>query len=174
MAAVHGGAGTGCAAAPAAPLSAVLARSLAARGVRACAFDFDRTLLRIHSVGQRIEAAAVPQRDLAADFCDLAFVRELFPALAAAGIAAHILSFGKYPVIQAYMDGALGSGVFTRATISTPSVVGVPDGCSVTVGPPMQQVSSKVPQLRVLVAALGVPAGAVLFLDGAWPCGCAR
>lgn len=145
---------------------AAAAAALARAGVRLCAFDFDLTLTRIHTVGARIPAEAVPLREpLSADFFDLPFVAELLAALPAAGIAPHIVSFGRYAVIQAYMDRALGRGALGRASISTPSVVGVPDGCYVAVG--ADKVGSKVPQLQALAAATGVPAAATLFLDGA-------
>ena len=45
-----------------------------------------------------------------------------------------ITSFGKYEVIQAYVDRVLGEGAMTRADISTPSRVGVKDGCAVEGG----------------------------------------
>jgi len=50
------------------------------------------------------------------------------------GIVVKIASFGSYDVIQAYCDLALGDGVMTREDISTPSVVGSRDGCSVEGG----------------------------------------
>jgi hypothetical protein len=45
-----------------------------------------------------------------------------------------IASFGIYEVIQTYMDIVIGQGAFGREDISTPSVVGVKDGCSVDGG----------------------------------------
>lgn len=50
------------------------------------------------------------------------------------GIEVRIASFGNYDVIQAYCDLALGVGAMTREDISTPSVVGSRDGCSVEGG----------------------------------------
>jgi len=52
-----------------------------------------------------------------------------------------IVSFGVYEVIRAYCDRALGEGNMTRRDISTPSVGGVKDGCSVNGGknPQMQR-----------------------------------
>jgi len=145
------------------------AAALHAAGVRCVAFDFDLTLLRIHSFGQKIEVGDVSVRDLRADFFDLEFVQELIPALRAAGIAVHVCSFGKYPVIQAYMDRACGAGSFSRATISTPALVGVPDGSSVVVGMlGGRPVSSKVPQLGQILEGLGLQEPQVLFLDGTW------
>ena len=144
------------------------ASALHAAGVRCCAFDFDLTLLRIHSFGQKVEVGDVSARDLRADFFDLEFVQALIPALRAAGIAVHVCSFGKYPVIQAYMDRACGAGAFTRDTISTPTLVGVPDGSSVVVGMlGGRPVSSKVPQLYQILDGQGLQEPQVLFLDGA-------
>ncbi len=70
-----------------------------------------------------------------------------------------VASFGRFEVIHAYLE-RICPGVFSRANISTPSCVGVPDGCSVPQG--------KTPQLDALLAAL-LPGGrdAVLFLDDA-------
>lgn len=50
------------------------------------------------------------------------------------GMDVKITSFGKYEVIQAYVDRVLGEGAMTRADISTPSRVGVKDGCAVEGG----------------------------------------
>jgi len=49
-------------------------------------------------------------------------------------VVVKIASFGVYEVIQTYMDIVLGQGAFGRDDISTPSVVGVKDGCSVDGG----------------------------------------
>jgi hypothetical protein len=124
------------------------------------AFDFDLCVLRIHSYGERIKPADVPSRSLQADFFDLPFFASLVPALRSAGLAVHIVSFGLYPVIQAYMDAACGQGSFTRDCINTPGLVGVPDGTAVPGG--------KVPQLELLAEQLGVERESILFVDGEW------
>jgi hypothetical protein len=48
-------------------------------------------------------------------------------------VGVKIASFGVYEVIQTYMD-IVCQGAFGRDDISTPSVVGVKDGCSVDGG----------------------------------------
>jgi hypothetical protein len=67
-------------------------------------FDFDLCLLSVHSFGLRLEPRDVLARPLARDFCDVTFFCELVEALAARGIRVAIASFGRYDVIQAYMD----------------------------------------------------------------------
>ena len=141
--------------------AAGLAARLSALGVRAVCFDFDLCVLSIHSFGLKLTPAAVAAREpLEADFYDLPFFRELVPALRAAGLAAWIVSFGRFEVIQAYTDRALGAGSFSRATISTPSCVpGGKDGTSVAGG--------KAPQLLLCAEQLGLAPGSVFFVDGA-------
>ena len=132
-------------------------------GVRLCVFDFDLCVLSIHSFGLRLEPLAVAARaPLERDFVDLPLFRGLVRELGARGVAVAVASFGRYDVIQAYLDRALEGGaaqLFTRGTISTPSSVGGVDGCSVPGG--------KNRQLFALAKQFGVEAGAVLFFDGA-------
>jgi hypothetical protein len=78
-----------------------------------------------------------------------------------------VASFGRFEVISAYLQ-RICPGVFARSTISTPSCVGTPDGCSVPGG--------KTPQLDALLAtllpdAVGEADGRsrVLFLDDSVP-----
>lgn len=75
---------------------------------RLVVWDFDKTVLRIHSHGKRIRAEAVADRDLNLDYADLEFFTRLVPAIVAANIKIAIASFGKYDVIQAYLDRAFG------------------------------------------------------------------
>ena len=121
--------------------------------VRLVVFDFDLTILRIHSWGERVRPEDVEHRDLDRDVADLAFFRAFVLALRDAGVQVAIASFGQYEVIQRYMDRAFGDGqtVFGRGNVSTPSAVGFRDGTSVPGG--------KVPQLEALVRAV--------LLDGA-------
>ena len=121
--------------------------------VRLVVFDFDLTILRIHSWGERVRPEDVEHRDLDRDVADLAFFRAFVIALRDAGVRVAIASFGQYEVIQRYMDRAFGDGqtVFGRGNVSTPSAVGFRDGTSVPGG--------KVPQLEALVRAV--------LLDGA-------
>lgn len=111
-------------------------------------WDFDETILRIHAYGLRIAAEDVAARALDGadgDAADLPFFRATVAAVLARGDAVAVASFGVYEVIQAYLD-RLCPGVFSRASVSTPSCVGVPDGCSVPAG--------KNPQLDQLLCAL--------------------
>ncbi len=63
-------------------------------------WDFDLTLLRIHSHEKRIRPDFVASRDMNRDFCDLPFLSALLQELRAANIAIAIASFGTYEVIQ--------------------------------------------------------------------------
>jgi hypothetical protein len=103
-------------------------------------WDFDLTILSIHSWGERIDPRDVAQRSLETDVADLEFFRAFVARALAKGIKVAIASFGVYEVIQGYMDRAVGPGVFTRDNISTPSQHGTKDGHMVEGG--------KVPQLR--------------------------
>eukprot|EP00227_Mantoniella_beaufortii_P020266 CAMPEP_0197580076 /NCGR_PEP_ID=MMETSP1326-20131121/3951_1 /TAXON_ID=1155430 /ORGANISM="Genus nov. species nov., Strain RCC2288" /LENGTH=190 /DNA_ID=CAMNT_0043143727 /DNA_START=89 /DNA_END=661 /DNA_ORIENTATION=+ len=128
-------------------------------------FDFDLTILNIHSWSERIAPRDVPFRNLEEDVADLEFFRAFVGRALDKGIEIAIASFGMYEVIQGYMDRAVGPGVFTRENISTPSQHGTKDGFVVQGG--------KVPQLRSLTSRLlkvppgEVPAAAsgVLFFD---------
>ena len=92
-------------------------------------------------------------------------------AVLARGDAVAVASFGCYDVIQAFLE-RMCPGVFSRENISTPSCVGVADGCSVPGG--------KNPQLDLLLSALLASEGAedgsleshrhrVVFLDDSVP-----
>ena len=79
--------------------------------------------------------------------------------LVAAGVHVAVASFGSYDTIQAYLDRVFPPGCFTRTNISTPTVVGGSDGCSVEGG--------KNPQLALLASQFGVKKHELLFFDGA-------
>jgi hypothetical protein len=81
-------------------------------------WDFDQTILAIHSFGQRIAVEAVAGRHLESDFTDLHFFTALVRRLVGAGVAVAVASFGKYAVIQAYLDRAF------EEEAATPGVVG--------------------------------------------------
>jgi hypothetical protein len=146
--------------------------ALCSTGIRAVVFDFDLCVLGIHSYAEKFEVPHVRAREpLADDFVDLPFFRSVVCALAARGVRVAIASFGKYEVIQAYMDRAFpaaavptsaaagGSGVlFTRDTISTPSRVGGLDGTEVAGG--------KNPQLKQLAEFFKATPTELLFFDG--------
>ena len=72
-------------------------------------FDFDLTILRIHSWGERVRPEDVEHRDFDRDVADLAFFRAFVLALRDAGVQVAIASFGQYEVIQRYMDRALAT-----------------------------------------------------------------
>ncbi|OUS47602.1 hypothetical protein BE221DRAFT_166817 [Ostreococcus tauri] len=124
--------------------------------------DFDLTLLNIHACAERVSAREVETGKRDGDFVDVECFRAFVGACESRGdggrdgrrtrdetdgtdarragsakkrgIDVRIASFGVYEVIQAYVDRALGKGAMTRREISTPSVVGVRDGCSVSGG----------------------------------------
>ncbi|CEF98567.1 HAD-like domain [Ostreococcus tauri] len=96
--------------------------------------DFDLTLLNIHACAERVSAREVETGGRDGDFVDVECFRAFVGSAKTRGIDVRIASFGVYEVIQAYVDRALGKGAMTRREISTPSVVGVRDGCSVSGG----------------------------------------
>ena len=103
--------------------------------------------MRIHAYGLRIAAEDVAARVLEGkdgDAADLPFFQAAVAAVLARGDAVAVASFGCYDVICAYLE-RMCPGVFNRDNISTPSCVGVPDGCSVPGG--------KNPQLELLLGA---------------------
>lgn len=102
-------------------------------------------MLRIHAYGLRLTPEEVPARSLHDDVADLECFRAVVAALRARGDAVAIASFGRFDVIAAYME-RICPGAFSRASISTPSCVGVADGFSVPGG--------KTPQLEALADAL--------------------
>jgi hypothetical protein len=124
------------------------------------------------------------QRSMEADFTDLAFFTALIRALDARGVATAIASFGRYEVIQAYLDKAFGvpqgagmdagagggtpraaadaggapRRLFSRSNISTPAAVGGKDGWSMQGG--------KNVQLNALLEQFGATMDTTLFFDG--------
>ena len=120
---------------------AAASASTSASDVRLLVFDFDLTILSIHSWGERIRPEDVASRSLDRDVADLAFFRRFIARALNTGVKVAIASPGVYEVIQAYMDLAVGPGVFTRENISTPSQHGMRDGHVVP--------EEKVPQLEV-------------------------
>lgn len=124
----------------------VLGLNLRAKGAPLLyVFDFDQTILAIHSFGSRIREHDVATRDLDADVADAEFFKMFIDSVLKEGVPVAIASFGEYQVIQNYMD-RITPGVFTRPNICTPSCVGCRDGSSVPQG--------KVPMLEVLVESL--------------------
>lgn len=81
-------------------------------------------------------------RDVRDDVADLDFFQEFVCRAISRGIKIAIASFGRYDVIQAYLDRAVGPGIFTRENIATPSQYGLSDGHAIHGG--------KVPMLEAL------------------------
>lgn len=104
-------------------------------------WDFDLTVLSIHSWVAGIRPKDVANRTLYEDVADLAFFRHFVQRALEQGFAVAVASFGQYEVIQAYMDRIMGRGVFNRENIATPSKFGSRDGCTLRGG--------KVPMLKV-------------------------
>ena len=135
-------------------------------GVKLVVWDFDLTVLNIHSFGLRITEAAVAGRDLDADFVDKVYFVTLVRLLVGAGVHVAIASFGKYEIIQGFLDRAFGVGVggvgggriFSRDNILTPSSVGGTDGFSLRLG--------KNAMLQQLAKTHNVLPAQVLFFDG--------
>jgi hypothetical protein len=69
-----------------------IARAIADVGIRLVVWDFDLTILRIHSFATRLTAADVAGRDLRGDFCDLDFFVELSRSLVNIGVGVAIAS----------------------------------------------------------------------------------
>lgn len=175
---------------PTTPTSQILSScDLVARcGIRLVCWDFDLTVLSIHAYAERIEASAVPARNMDTDFRDRAFFTCLCRNLVARGVAVGCASFGRYDVIQAYMDCAFGvapsslssaSGgagsasagadavqggaaderLFSQQNIVTPASVGGQDGWTLRDG--------KNSQIALLMGSIqGITPEQVLFFDG--------
>lgn len=126
-------------------------------GVNLVVWDFDLTILKVHSWGERISPDSVAKRDWEADFADLKLFRELVTCLKANGVKVAVASFGLYETIQNFLNLAFPDGTFTRENISTPTTVGGKDGWNVKGG--------KVPQLNELTGRLGVAKEFVMFFD---------
>lgn len=104
---------------------------------RLACVDFDLTVLARHSFAERVtveRVEALELRDVEREFVDVECFRAFLEYANRRGMDVKITSFGKYEVIQAYVDRVLGEGAMTRADISTPSRVGVKDGCAVEGG----------------------------------------
>lgn len=104
--------------------------------------DFDNTVLRLHAFALRITVEQVAERSVEEDAADLPFLRAFVAAAQERGDLLAIASFGLRDVISAYCS-RLCPGAFQ---LSTPSAVGVQDGCAV--------VGGKLPQLEQLLSLL--------------------
>ena len=63
-------------------------------------FDFDLTILRIHSWAERVAAEDVPHRDLDADVADAAFFRAFVERARARDVPVAVASFGAFETIK--------------------------------------------------------------------------
>lgn len=81
------------------------------------AFDFDNTVLQIHSYGAKIKPEDINKREWKHDFADHEFFRWLIASLIKLKKKFGIVSFGKYEVIQEYMDKLLVDLKITHSTI---------------------------------------------------------
>lgn len=140
-------------------------------GIKAVVWDWDKTVLRIHSWGQRIQAADVTAGKRDEDYADGACFQSLVKALVAAGVQVYIASFGSYEVIQAYTSRMFGAAnPFNRATISTPSVLEAfadQSGQMVRYSDGTKVQEQKLPQLEKICNAAGLKKEEIIFFDGA-------
>ena len=103
-------------------------------------WDFDMTILRIHSFAKRITAQEIPKRDFEADAADANFLRAFLDEMKRKNVAVAIATFGKREVVETYLKHLLqiGKGDFcadfafveVKKAIVTPNDVGGKDGCS--------------------------------------------
>jgi len=108
--------------------------------IRLVVWDFDMTILRIHSFAKRISALDIPRRDYERDCADANFFRAFLREMKQKSIEVAIASFGKRDVIETYIkhlvDAEKGDDVAdyafvdTQKSIVTPNDVGGTDGCS--------------------------------------------
>jgi hypothetical protein len=151
---------------------------LASTPIRCVVWDFDLTLLRIHSFATRVTVESILGSDghgegRLEDWVDgkgfVSLVDHLKAGLltpdGSKPLACAIASFGRYEVIQAYCDkawerwGGEGAAVpFDRTNILTPSSVGSTDGCALKGGKNLL--------LSSLCVTWGLHPREVLFFDG--------
>ena len=130
-------------------------------GFEMIAWDFDRTVLRVHAYARGVKVEEVPSR-WEQDVADLDFFRAMVLGARQRGIGVGIASFGRQPVVLEYlrhMFEADAPGLFTAQNVLTPGVLpGYQDGMDVKNGKPML--------LELLCSTAGVgERGRVLFFD---------
>ena len=108
-------------------------------GFQAVAWDFDRTVMRIHAFarGVKVEEVAARWRD---DVADLEFFRAMVLGARQRGMRVGIASFGRRPVVLEYLRHMFADepGVFTEANVLTPGALpGCHDGMEGKGGKPM-------------------------------------
>ena len=101
-------------------------------------WDFDKTVLRIHAYGRRIEPEQVAAR-WERDIADKDFFIQFVSTARSRGIHVAIASFGRAEVVQEYMHEIFrehGGPAFPPELIVTPAALGARDGTSVADGKP--------------------------------------
>jgi hypothetical protein len=67
-------------------------------------FDFDKTILKIHAFALNVTASSVTAEKAEADCADPWFLRTFVDCILARGDAVCIASYGRKPVISAYIS----------------------------------------------------------------------
>lgn len=131
--------------------------------LKAVVFDFDLTVLRIHSFSARIEPDMIASRAWEKDFADLKAFEAVCKGLAARDVRVAIASFGRKDVITEYLKRVFGDEmdeIFPPEAICTPADVGSVDGHALPDG--------KNTQIGVLMKSMGIADDPrrILFFDG--------
>lgn len=85
--------------------------------IRLVAFDFDYTVLHVHTFYDGIASRHVPSRNLHNDFADLTLFKCILKACQQAHIHVGIVSFAHTPVIDAYLNAASLTSFFPPGTV---------------------------------------------------------
>ena len=108
-------------------------------GFEAVAWDFDRTVMRIHAFARGVKVEEVAER-WREDVADLEFFRAMVLGASQRGMRVGIASFGRRPVVLEYLRHMFADmpGLFTEANVLTPGALpGFHDGMDVKGGKPM-------------------------------------
>lgn len=150
--------------------SAVTSVELPSDTIKAVVWDWDRTVLRIHSFGSRVEPGNVTAGLHDGDYADKEYFKALVEKLVEAGVKVFIASFGRYDVIQAYTTRMFGSGnPFSRESISTPESLGTVQGANGSVIVHKDGVTvagQKLPQLDKICREHSLKREEIMFFDG--------
>jgi hypothetical protein len=141
-------------------------------GIHAVVWDWDKTVLKIHSWGSRVQAINVSAGHHDGDFADGECFKVLVMQLLQAGVKVYIASFGSFEVIYAYTVRMFGTdNPFDRKTISTPGALSPTKDSN---GHPLQYkdgvtvAGQKLPQLMHICKAEGLKREQVMFFDGTY------
>jgi hypothetical protein len=108
-------------------------------GFEAVAWDFDRTVMRIHAFARGVKVEEVAER-WREDVADLELFRAMVLGASQRGMRVGIASFGRRPVVLEYLRHMFADmpGLFTEANVLTPGALpGFHDGMDVKGGKPM-------------------------------------